>query len=112
MLDFCQIMKKIRENLVPNHLLPVFVDHNIFFTISKVKCSDFSGEDWSNCAFFPEQYHQLVMHDQFASLYSGFILVIFNDVRYVNYITFSHNCVTQNLTFVYIFICCKFCMSL
>jgi hypothetical protein len=38
---------------VPNHHLPIFVDHNIFLTINKVRWSDCIGEDWAKRAFFP-----------------------------------------------------------
>jgi len=38
---------------VLDHPLPIFVDHNIFLTINKVRWSLCSGEDWSKRAFFP-----------------------------------------------------------
>jgi hypothetical protein len=37
---------------VLDHPLPIFVDHNIFLTINKVRWSDCSGEDWAKRAFF------------------------------------------------------------
>jgi len=35
------------ETRVLDHPLPIFVDHNIFLPINKVKWSDFPGEDWA-----------------------------------------------------------------
>jgi hypothetical protein len=39
-----------------DHPLLIFVDHNIFLTINKVRWSDCSGEDWAKRAFFPPYF--------------------------------------------------------
>lgn len=41
---------------VPDHPLPIFVDHHIFLSINMERWSDCSGEDWSKCPAIPQKY--------------------------------------------------------
>jgi len=46
-------MQNVCKNGASDRSLPIFLDHDIFLIIKKVRWSDYSGEDRSKWAFFP-----------------------------------------------------------